>query len=94
MEEESVARLRITIHGQVQGINFRSEAVEFGQSLGLHGIAKNLDDGTVQIVAEGEEVNLDEFEKWCHKGPAGAVIEEVESIKEKPTGIYQSFQIQ
>lgn len=90
----SVSRLRITIQGQVQGVNFRSEAVEFANGLDVRGFAKNIDDGTVQIVAEGEEAHLDEMLKWCHKGPAGAEITEVESIHEKPSGMYQSFQIQ
>jgi acylphosphatase len=93
MEKEN-KRLKITIHGQVQGINFRSEATEMAQSLGLHGYAQNLEDGSVMVVAEGSEEHLDELERWCHKGPAGAVIESVESIHEPPSGTFSSFQIQ
>ena len=93
MEKEN-KRLKITIHGQVQGINFRSEAVEMGQSLDLHGYAKNLEDGSVVVVAEGSEEHLSELEDWCHRGPAGAEITEVESIHEPTTGAFSSFQIQ
>lgn len=90
----SIGRLKITIHGQVQGVNFRSEAAEFANGLDVRGYAKNIDDGTVQVVAEGEEELLERMLAWSRKGPAGAVIEGVESIHEKPSGMYQSFQVQ
>lgn len=83
---------RFVIIGLVQGVFFRAQAKEKANELGLMGFVKNLNDGGVEIHAEGPEVKLKEFEKWCHKGPPGAVVENVTATftSEKP---YASFEI-
>ena len=47
--------------GRVQGVGFRDFVGKIGQSIGLTGYAKNLPDGTVEIVAEGENAKIDEL---------------------------------
>ena len=54
-------RARFIAHGRVQNVGFRDFVCRIGQSMGLAGYAKNLSDGTVEIVAEGEEEKLAEF---------------------------------
>jgi len=54
-------RCRFIASGRVQGVGFRDFVCRIGQSIGLSGYAKNLADGTVEIVAEGESAKIDEL---------------------------------
>ncbi len=86
-------RLHLKIYGKVQGVYFRSFARDKAHQLGLSGWVKNMPDGTVETVAESEEENLDEYKKWCKKGPSSARVDEVREIWEKPTGEFKEFSI-
>lgn len=66
----------ITIHGQVQGVFFRASAQHVAERLQLRGFVRNLKDGTVHTVAEGEQDKLLEYIKWCHIGPDAARVDE------------------
>ncbi|HLP72945.1 MAG TPA: acylphosphatase [Bacteroidales bacterium] len=68
---------KITITGSVQGVGFRWNAVREARSRGITGYAKNLDDGSVYIEAEGSGTQLDDFLIWCRTGPAFASVESV-----------------
>lgn len=70
--------LNIKISGQVQGVFFRETAKDTAEKLGIFGFVRNESDGTVYIEAEGDEVNLDKFIKWCHDGSEAAQIDKVE----------------
>ncbi len=70
--------LHILISGRVQGVFFRYSARERAEALGLTGYARNLTDGRVEIVAEGEESGLKSLLAWAHQGPPGASVFEVE----------------
>ena len=54
-------RARFIASGRVQGVGFRDFVCRIGPSIGLTGYAKNLADGTVEIVAEGENAKIDEL---------------------------------
>jgi len=71
--------------GRVQGVGFRNFACKIGKSCGLTGYAKNLSDGTVEIVAEGEEKKLAEFlhRLSCIKTPLGVSVEKLEEVEKK-----------
>lgn len=68
----------IKIYGLVQGVFFRDTAKTEADKLNIQGFVKNIADGSVYIEAEGEKKDLDEFVKWCYKGPTMAQIEKVE----------------
>jgi acylphosphatase len=70
--------ISIKIFGKVHGIGFRFSAYEKFVELGLVGKAENSPDNAIIVEAEGEEPMLDELIKWCHEGPSGAKIENVE----------------
>ena len=70
--------LHILISGRVQGVFFRYSARQRAEELGLTGYAKNLTDGRVEIVAEGEESGLKSLLAWAHQGPPGASVANVE----------------
>lgn len=76
-----IKHLNIKIYGKVQGIFFRVTAKEKADGLGITGFTKNEDDGSVYIEAEGEEKNLEEFLKWCKKGPSLAKVEKIETTE-------------
>lgn len=62
-------RLQIKVLGKVQGVAFRFSAKVVADSLNLCGYAENFDDGSVEIVVEGDEYALKTFSKWCTRGP-------------------------
>ena len=86
-------RIRAIVKGKVQGVFYREFTRREAESLGVSGFARNLKDGTVEIVAEGEEKQLREFEKRFRKGPLMAFITDVEMKDEQPTGDFEGFDI-
>ncbi len=87
-------RISLKISGLVQGVFFRAQTKKYARSLGLLGLVRNLDDGRVEIVAEGEEPALKELQKWAEKGPDLAQVENVESKLEAPTGEFSDFKVE
>ena len=66
--------LHIKVHGRVQGVWFRAGTKERAEELGLAGWVVNQPDGTVEIHAQGEKLQLEKFIAWCHQGtPASKV---------------------
>jgi len=86
-------RAHIYVSGRVQGVFYRSNTQKRARELGLVGWVKNLIDGRVEIVAEGEEENLKKFIEWCRIGPAFAMVKDVEVTVEPVTGEFKSFDI-
>lgn len=84
-------RVHVWVSGRVQGVWYRASAVEVAESLGLRGWARNLPDGRVEILAEGDEKSLKQFINWCHEGPPLAIVDEVKVIWEKYRGEFIDF---
>jgi len=74
-----MVRMKITVHGRVQGIGFRFSAMQAAYRYGVRGFVENHPDGTVYLEAEGEETVVEEFLQWCKKGPIGARVERTET---------------
>jgi acylphosphatase len=89
----SKTRVHLYIEGYVQGVGYRASALHKARSLGLTGWVRNLRDGRVEAVAEGEEEAIAQFIKWCQKGPPGSVVERVNVQNEKYTGEFKQFDI-
>lgn len=87
------ARAHLIVSGHVQGVYYRSTSAEKGLALGLTGWAKNLPNSTVEIVAEGDQDQIAELIKWCHKGPPSARVEGVDIAWEAPTGEFETFRV-
>lgn len=60
--------------GKVQGVGFRFHTQYQASRLGVHGYAKNLDDGRVEVVAEGEPDALEQLERWLRVGPPSGEV--------------------
>ncbi|MET0616251.1 MAG: acylphosphatase [Luteibacter sp.] len=68
---------RFIVRGKVQGVFFRASARERAVALKLTGHARNLIDGSVEVVAYGEAAALDQLEVWLHDGPEHARVDEM-----------------
>ena len=82
----SRARVRVRVRGRVQGVFFRAETRARAESFGLDGWVRNAPDGSVEAVFEGEPERLESMVGWCRRGPAGAFVDEIEVVREEPTG--------
>lgn len=71
-------RLELKIYGDVQGVTFRWSTRSQAGDLGVFGYVKNLPDGTVEVVAEGQEEPLKKLLEWCKIGPRSARVDRVE----------------
>jgi acylphosphatase len=86
-------RAHVWISGRVQGVFFRAHTKELADELGLTGWVRNLPDGRVEAVFEGEEEAVKRAIEWCKRGPPLASVEKVEVRYEQPTGEFKDFRI-
>jgi acylphosphatase len=82
-----VAR-RFLISGRVQGVGFRFFAEEQARVHQVAGYVRNLPDGRVEAVAEGDEESVLRFERSLHRGPRGAMIEQIVADPVPPENRY------
>ena len=86
-------RVNIIVHGSVQGVFFRANAKEIAEGLGLSGYAKNLPNGAVEVVAEGEEDKLKELISFCKKGPEAAEVSKVDVKFSETSNEFEGFEV-
>ena len=86
-------RIHLQISGRVQGVCFRHYCRERAQQLGIKGLVRNKFDGSVEVIAEGEEKAVREFSAWCRHGPPAGKVRACEEKTEKPGGEFDSFAI-
>ena len=71
-------RARVVVSGSVQGVFFRTKTRDRARSLGVAGWIRNVPDGTVEAVFEGDDERVGSMVEWCRRGPSGASVEDVE----------------
>jgi acylphosphatase len=86
-------RLDATVHGHVQGVAFRAYTQHEATRLALRGWVANQPDGSVRVVAEGDETALHALLAWLHAGPPSAHVTQVEAIWSEGTDDFHSFQV-
>lgn len=86
-------RVRLTVSGRVQGVGFRANTRRRANQLNLTGWVRNLANGDVEIVAEGEETKIDKFMSWAKQGPRLAKVTDFKSNFENYKGEFDSFSI-
>jgi len=92
MLEMRVAR-RFLVSGRVQGVGFRYFTQDIAEREGLTGLVRNLSDGRVEVVAEGDEPSLTRLEAALRRGPSHARVEQVEVDALPVTGRYLGFSV-
>ena len=93
VEVNSKMQRYILISGKVQGVGFRHFTRQNAMKLGVHGYAKNLPNGKVEVVAEGDKATLDEFVKVRWKGPPASRVDDVKVEARPHSGEYTAFGI-
>ena len=78
---------RFQVFGMVQGVGFRWFVARHARSLGLTGYARNLPDGTVEVVVDGAEEAVPALERLLRTGPASAQVQRVERTTEPATPV-------
>jgi len=84
-------RFHVYISGRVQGVFFRAETQRAAVGFNLTGWVRNMVDGRVEALFEGEDDNVDKMLAWCHIGPPIARVEEVIVTEETYTGEFRDF---
>ncbi len=77
---------RFVVRGRVQGVGFRYFALQSARELGVAGFARNLPDGSVEVLAEADEAALAALETRLREGPAFARVQLVERAPAAPRG--------
>ncbi len=72
-----IERAHVIISGRVQGMYFRSYVKERAVGMNIHGWVRNLLDGTVEAIFEGESEGVHRMIEWCRKGPPAARVDHV-----------------
>ncbi|MCH6159678.1 acylphosphatase [Streptomyces marispadix] len=80
-------RKRVIVSGGVQGVFFRDTCCATASAQGVKGWVRNLPDGTVEAVFEGETGAVEQLVDWAHEGPPTASVEHVEVYEEEPEGL-------
>jgi acylphosphatase len=86
-------RVRIRVHGRVQGVFYRATAQQKAAELGLRGWVRNRPDGDVELLCEGSGEDLEAMAAWCRTGPSGARVEHIDLSWEEPKEDFHDFAI-
>lgn len=86
-------RITARVFGHVQGVFFRDTTRRHAQQRDITGWVRNEPDGTVQVVAEGAEEELEQLLSFLHRGPSAARVDRVEATWQSATGEFTTFRI-
>jgi acylphosphatase len=91
--EDKLEQVKVVICGRVQGVGFRWWVQKQAQSLKLSGWIKNLDDGRVEVLAQGNKGNLDILLKSLKNGPRFSKVNKIDISWEKEKNEFEGFEI-
>lgn len=75
-------KIHFKVEGRVQGVYYRQSAIDVAGRLGLRGWVRNRRDGSVEILATGDDKALNEFLDWCRIGPEAAQVTALEIMED------------
>ncbi len=87
----ALKQVQLTVRGRVQGVFFRASAQREARRLGLTGWVRNRPDGSVELVAEGDEEVLRDLVGWSHHGPSAARVDQVDIHWRAYSGEFHDF---
>ena len=88
-----IARACVNFIGKVQGVFFRANTVEKARECGVNGWVRNLPDGSVEAIFEGDEAIIKEVVEWCRTSQPFGNVDEVKVCWEEPVGGFSDFRI-
>ncbi|MDP2821024.1 MAG: acylphosphatase [bacterium] len=91
--DKNLGQTHIFVFGRVQGVFFRDAAKRQAQKLGLFGWVRNLNDGSVEILAEGKKEALEKMINWVKQGPILAKVEKIKTEQGNFSGQFKKFEI-
>jgi acylphosphatase len=83
----AIVRRRVVVHGFVQGVFFRETTRRRAEPIGVTGWVRNLPDGSVEAVFEGDADSVERLVRFCERGPRGARVDSVDVSSEPPEGL-------
>jgi acylphosphatase len=86
-------RIHAYVSGRVQGVFFRGAAQRTATDLNLTGWVRNMEDGRVEVLLEGEDTAVNKMVAWCKIGPPAARVDYVTIAEEPFTGSFRGFRI-
>ena len=86
-------RVRLAASGRVQGVFYRQSMKVEASRLGVSGWVRNLDDGRVEAVVEGDDAGVDSLLAWARRGPAGSRVDALEASELAPEGRLRGFEV-
>ncbi|MDM8520482.1 acylphosphatase [Anaerolineales bacterium HSG6] len=93
MENLEKLQVHVMVSGRVQGVSFRWHTQREAQTYDLTGWVRNLSDGRVEALFEGESQAIHEIIAWCYMGPTSAQVDNVEVDYRAPTNEFTGFKI-
>lgn len=88
-----MVRAHLIVNGIVQGVFFRAGTQRVATEHGVSGWVRNLHDGSVEAVLEGEEEAVKKVVEWSRRGPPGALVKKVQVDWEEYRGEFEGFVI-
>ena len=85
--------MRFEVQGRVQGVFFRASTRDEAVRLNLNGWVRNLPDGRVEVVAEGDRPSLRQLTEWCRQGPPHAKVAGLDHGEEPYRGEFKTFEV-
>ena len=86
-------KAHIIVSGRVQRVHFREKTREKAEEFGVFGWVKNLSDGRVEAVFEGEKAKVEEMVEWARKGPFWAKVNGLKASWEEYQAEFSNFEI-
>nr|WP_320011658.1 acylphosphatase [uncultured Desulfobulbus sp.] len=85
--------IRAKVYGRVQGVAFRAYTRQSAVELGVLGWVRNCSDGTVEVLAEGQQADVEQFLNWLQVGSPFSQVSKVEYNEESKPDKFSSFEI-
>ena len=92
-QKTSNEELHALVHGRVQGVGFRYFVIEKALGMGLRGYARNTDDGSVEVLAQGPRSTLENLLSLLRRGPMAANVQELEIDWGEPSTHLSGFHV-
>ncbi len=92
-DKQNIVQLHALVSGQVQGVGFRWFVMKHARSMSISGWVKNLNNGKVEVKAEGLKTDLEDLLARLHQGPSYSRVTDVDFQWSKASGMPQGFDV-